>query len=213
MVGRRPAAAAGGGGGLILGDRQAQGACWDFLVSRNSRDFAVTFNFRFNASVAFVPYDLSAKGWEKCTNTFFHTGVVWSAVVDDFPQHEGCVLVGTFTSTAVVQYRCVLILVAVIIDRVAFAQTRFNLYKSAHVFVAVNAVIRPVHFRSFCAFCFLLRLSVIIAFHGGGNRTLRLGKSVDCWCTLPLLSFVSCCLFFFFSAFETNSGEVTCCFR
>jgi hypothetical protein len=31
MVGR-PAAAAGGGGGgggLILGDRQAQGACWD----------------------------------------------------------------------------------------------------------------------------------------------------------------------------------------
>jgi hypothetical protein len=28
MVGRRPAAAAGGGG-LILGDRQAQGACWD----------------------------------------------------------------------------------------------------------------------------------------------------------------------------------------
>jgi hypothetical protein len=27
--GRRPAAAAGGGGGLILGDRQAQGACWD----------------------------------------------------------------------------------------------------------------------------------------------------------------------------------------
>jgi hypothetical protein len=37
MVGRPTAVAAGGGGGLILGDRQAQGACWDFpfwLVSR-----------------------------------------------------------------------------------------------------------------------------------------------------------------------------------
>jgi hypothetical protein len=29
MVGRPAAAAAGGGGGLILGDQQAQGACWD----------------------------------------------------------------------------------------------------------------------------------------------------------------------------------------
>jgi hypothetical protein len=34
MVGqRRPEAAAGGGGILILGDRQAQGACWDIMYS------------------------------------------------------------------------------------------------------------------------------------------------------------------------------------
>jgi hypothetical protein len=38
MVGRpaaaaAAAAAAGGGGGLILGDRQAQGACWDLSIN------------------------------------------------------------------------------------------------------------------------------------------------------------------------------------
>jgi hypothetical protein len=77
---------------------------------------------------------------------------VWSAVVDAFPQHEGCILVGTFTSTAVVRYRCVLILIAVVIDRVVFPQRRFNLYENARIFVAVGAVIRPVHFRSFHAF-------------------------------------------------------------
>jgi hypothetical protein len=32
MVGRPAAAAAAGGGGLILGDQQAQGACWDFYL-------------------------------------------------------------------------------------------------------------------------------------------------------------------------------------
>jgi hypothetical protein len=30
--GGRPAGGGGGGGGLILGDRQAQGACWDFVL-------------------------------------------------------------------------------------------------------------------------------------------------------------------------------------
>jgi hypothetical protein len=79
---------------------------------------------------------------------------VWSAVVDAFPQHEGCILVGTFTSTAVVRHRSVLILVAVVIYRVVFTQTRLNLYENAWIFVAVNAVIRPVHFRSFRALFF-----------------------------------------------------------
>jgi hypothetical protein len=65
-------------------------------------------------------------------------------VVDAFPQHEGCILVGTFTSTAVVRHWSVLILVAVVIFRVVFAQTRLNLYENARIFVGVNAVIRPV---------------------------------------------------------------------
>jgi hypothetical protein len=79
---------------------------------------------------------------------------VWSAVVDAFPQHEGCILVGLFTSTAVVRHWSVLILVAVVMYRVVFAQTRLNLYENARIFVAVNAVIRSVHFRSFCALFF-----------------------------------------------------------
>jgi hypothetical protein len=33
MVGQPAAAAAAGGSGLILGDRQAQGACWDKLCA------------------------------------------------------------------------------------------------------------------------------------------------------------------------------------
>jgi hypothetical protein len=45
-----------------------------------------------------------------------YTLVVWPAVVYAFLQHECCILVGTFTSTAVVRYRSVLIVLPVIID-------------------------------------------------------------------------------------------------
>jgi hypothetical protein len=79
---------------------------------------------------------------------------VWSAVVDAFPQHEGCVLVGMFTSTAVVRHPSVLILIAVVIYCVVFAQTQLNLYENTRIFVAVNAVIQPVHFRLFPALFF-----------------------------------------------------------
>jgi hypothetical protein len=48
-----------------------------------------------------------------------------------------------------------------------------------------------------CSF-FLLRLSLSISLHGGGNRTLCFGQSVDCRRTLPPLSFffmLSLCFF------------------
>jgi hypothetical protein len=49
-------------------------------------------------NVAHLPMILPSRGG-KCTNTIFHTRVV-SSVVDAFPQHECCVLVGIYL------YRC-----------------------------------------------------------------------------------------------------------
>jgi hypothetical protein len=89
-------------------------------------------------------------------NTVFYTGVVRPAVVDSFPKHECCVLVGTFTSSAVVCCGSILIVASVVVDCVLLTQTRFDLYKNAWVFIAVDAVIRTVHFRSFLANPFFL---------------------------------------------------------
>jgi hypothetical protein len=45
MVGR--AAAAGSGGGLILGDRQAQGACWDYAYGMCCRSVQICADVHF----------------------------------------------------------------------------------------------------------------------------------------------------------------------
>jgi hypothetical protein len=95
-----------------------------------------------NASVAFVTHDLAVNGWKKRTNTVFYRGVVRPAVVDSFPKHECCVLVGTFASSTVVCCGSVLIVASVVVDCVVLTQTRFDLYKNARVFIAVYAVIR-----------------------------------------------------------------------
>jgi hypothetical protein len=44
MVGRRRRPAGGGGGGLILGDRQAQGACWDIMLTTQTADRHIFYN-------------------------------------------------------------------------------------------------------------------------------------------------------------------------
>jgi hypothetical protein len=51
MVGRPVAAAGGGGGGLILGDRQAQGACWDKLGMPEQQKNLYTLN---NIQIGFI---------------------------------------------------------------------------------------------------------------------------------------------------------------
>jgi hypothetical protein len=112
--------------------------------------------YELKASVAFVTHDLAINGWEKRTNTVFYTGVVRPAVVDPFPKHECYVLVGTFTSPAVVCCGYVLIVASAVVDCAILTQTQFDLYENARVFIAVDAVIRTVHFCLFLADPFFL---------------------------------------------------------
>jgi hypothetical protein len=139
---------------------------------------------------------------------FPHTRVVWSAVVDAFPQHEGCILVGTFMSTAVVQYWCVLILVAVVIDHVIFAKTRFNLYPQSVQKCTdlrrseCSNPARPLLVFQFQSLCMVVATEAFVL-----GSLLIVGAL---FLFFPLFHVVT---LFFFSAFETNFGEVTCWFR